>query len=81
MMFKGYFKAISKVYDGGFKGVLRQFCFKQVSRKFQDVLREFQVCVRKVSRVFHVYFKSVPKVFQGNILFLTVCFKEPTMCC
>ena len=47
---KGWFKDVSSVFQGNFKGVYRKFrgCFKEVSRVFQGS------------------FKSFPWTFQGN---------------
>ena len=87
-MIPGCFKGISKlVFYGCFKEMLRNFFFKHVSTNFQDVLREFQVCFKKVSWVFqecfkgvsrvsYLNFKGVSKAFRENFIFLTVCFQR-----
>ena len=60
------FKEVSRVSQGSFKGASKKIkmqfkgCFKGVSNGLKEVLRNCQVCFRKMSK----FFKGVSKMFQ-----------------
>ena len=61
-MFRKYFKGVSKKIEGCFDPRKLQGYLKEVQRMFQgsfkDILRNFKVCLEKVSSEFQENFKS-----------------------
>ena len=55
------------MYQGSFYGVVMLFQEFFQGRSFQDVLRTFQECFKKISRVFQESFKGVSRKGKGNI--------------
>ena len=90
-MFRGYFKEISRVIQGCFKHVSREFqvqvliafqgCFKKVSLMFQECLngvtKQFKASFKEISRVYNIFFqKRLQKALEEKI---QLCFKRFSM--